>query len=240
MEGNMDSNLLNFMDRLKKELGGNLKSFVVYGSAATGELYRKSDYNTLIVTDEIELKDLDKISRPIKDWVKKGNPVPMIFTDHSLLRSEDVFPMEFLDIKENNITLFGENYFRKMKVPEENLRIETERELKSALLKLMRAYVMTAGKPGDMKRVMRESISGVVSIFRGVLRLYKIRVPQKKLDVVGAMPLSMKLNKRIFSDILSLKQGKDAVKDARAVFYEYIEELERVIDAVDKKPKKRR
>jgi hypothetical protein len=73
-----------------------------------------------------------------------------------------------------------------------------------------------------------------------VLRLNKITVPQKKLDVVEAMPSSMKLNKKIFSDILSLKQGKDVIKDARGVFHEYIEEIERVINAVDKKSKKRR
>jgi predicted nucleotidyltransferase len=231
----VDSNLMNFMDRLKAALGKNLKSFVVYGSAATGELYKKSDYNTLIVTDEMDLKELDKISRPIREWVKKGNPVPLIFTDHSLKRSEDVFPMEFLDIKENSLTLFGENYFKNMKIPLQNLRLETERELKSALLKLMRSYVVTAGRTHDMKRVMRESISGVIAVFKGVLRLYKIKAPAKKMDVIEAMPAAMKLDKMIFSDILLLKQGKDIIKDAPRTFHEYIEGIERVAEIVDKK-----
>ncbi len=231
----MDQNLMNFMDKIRKALGDNLKSFVVYGSAATGELYKKSNYNILIVTDEIDLKELDKISGPIKAWTGRGNPVPMIFTGHSLERSEDVFPLEFLDIKENNITLFGENMFKKMKVSMKNVRIETERELKSALLHLMRAYVMTGGRAGDMKKVMRDSISGIIAVFRGVLRLYGIKVPAKKMDIIAAMPHSMKLKKRIFSGILLLKSGKDVIKDAGPVFYEYIEEIERVIEIVDKK-----
>jgi predicted nucleotidyltransferase len=230
----MDSNLMNFMDKIKAALGQNLKSFVVYGSAATGELYKRSDYNTLIITDEIDLKELDKISRFIRQWVKKGNPVPLIFTDHSLVRSEDVFPMEFLDIKENSITLFGENYFKNMKIPVKNLRLETERELKSALLKLMRSYVVTSGRPNDMKRMMRESISGVIAVFKSVLRLYKIKAPAKKMDVIAAMPPAMKLDKRVFSDILLLKQGKDVIKDAPRTFHEYIEGVERVAEKVDK------
>jgi predicted nucleotidyltransferase len=222
------------MDRLKNTLGKNLKSFVVYGSAATGELYKKSDYNTLIITEEIDLKELDKISKFIRQWVKKGNPIPLIFTDHSLVRSGDVFPLEFLDIKENSITLFGENYFKKMKIPVKNLRLETERELKSALLKLMRSYVVTSGRQGGMKRVMRESISGVIAVFKGVLRLYKIKAPAKKMDIIAAMPAAMKLDKKVFSDILLLKQGKDVIRDAPKVFYEYVEGIERVVEKVDK------
>jgi predicted nucleotidyltransferase len=231
----MDQKLMNFMDSIRKALGSNLKSFVVYGSAATGELYKKSDYNTLIVTEEIDLKELDKVSKQIKKWVKKGNPPPMIFTKHSLERSSDVFPLELLDIKENNITLFGENVFKDMEVSPENLRVETERELKSALLRLMRSYIMTGGGRRDMKRVMRESVSGMIAVFKGLLRLYNIKPPQKKMDIIAAMPEEMKINKALFSEILSLKEGKDRIKNARETFYLYIREIERVIDIADKK-----
>lgn len=230
----MDSNLLNFMDSLKNFLGKNLKSFVVYGSAASGDLNKKSDYNTLIVTDEIGLAELDKISGLIRKWTAKGNPVPLIFSDHSLVKSADVFPMEFLDIRENSITLYGKNYFRAMKVPVENLRLETERELKSEFLKLMRAYVLTAGRPSDMKRAMKESIGGIISVFRGVLRLYRIKVPAKKNDVINAMPLKLDIDKKVFSDVLLLKQGKDIISSAAGVFHKYIECVERVSEKVDK------
>lgn len=230
----MDSNLLDFMDSLKKALGKNLKSFVVYGSAAAGDLYKKSDYNTLIVTDEIDLAELDKISPQIRKWVKKGNPIPLIFTDHSLVRSGDVFPMEFMDIKENSITLYGSNYFKKMKVPAGHLRLETERELKSTLLKLIRMYAVTAGRPKDMKRAMRDTVSGVLSVFKAVLRLYRLKVPAKKADVPAAMPKKLKVDAELFGKILMLKQGKDDIKDAPGVFHEYIECIERISEAVDK------
>jgi hypothetical protein len=85
-----------------------------------------------------------------------------------------------------------------------------------------------------MKRVMRESISGVIAVFKGVLRLYKIKAPAKKMDIIAAMPAAMKLDKKVFSDILLLKQGKDVIRDAPKVFYEYVEGIERVVEKVDK------
>ncbi len=229
----MDSRVLEFMESLKEKLGACLESFVIYGSAVTGELYRKSDYNTLIVLSEIRADTLDKISKPVRKWIRSGNPVPLIFTAGSLTSSEDAFPMEFLDIKENSITLWGRNFFRNMKVPLENLRVETERELKSMVINLTRRYVAASGNSGEIKKIMSSTISPALSVFKSVLRLYKIKVPVKKRDAAAALPRSIKADMQVVDAILGLKDGRDRIKDAKAVFEAYFAMIERAAKAVD-------
>ncbi len=233
----MDNRIKKFSDELLQKAGSNLISFIVYGSMATGEQYKKSDYNTLIVLNEIGLKELSAISGVIKKWVKSGNPVPMIFTEETMKMSMDVFPLEFMDIKENHIIIYGRDVIKKLKINTKNLRLEVERELKSAFLRLIRAFLMTEGKPGDLKTLMLNSISGIVALLKGVLRLYKIKPPVKKPDVINAIPQNMKLNKTVFFDILKLKEDIQMFRDKEimSIFSEYLENIEKVIKKIDKK-----
>ena len=215
MEAVMDKKLLKFSEEIKKALGNNLKSFVLYGSAATGEQYKTSDFNTIIILDDINYEGLTAISRAVKKWVKQGNPVPLIFTAASIERSTDVFPLEFTEIKENHHVIYGADLFEKIEVSTSNLRLECERELKSSMLRLSQAYIMTEGNPKNIKKLMRDSISTVTALFKGVIRLYGEKPPAKKPDIIAAMPADLKLNKQLFSDILSLKDGNDIIPGQR-------------------------
>lgn len=233
----MDNRVKKFSDELIQKAGNNLVSLIAYGSLATGEHYKKSDYNMLIVLNEIGLKELTAISVVIKKWVKQGNPVPMIFTEEAIKMSMDVFPLEFIDIKDNHIIFYGRDIFKKLKINTKNLRMEVERELKGGFLRLIRAYLMTEGKTKDLKEVMLNSISGIIALFKGVLRVYKIKPPLKKPDIINAMPESIKLNKTVFFDILKLKEDIQIFNNNEilSIFSEYIENIKKVIKKVDKK-----
>jgi|YelNatPaOPRAMG01_1025707.scaffolds.fasta_scaffold12922_2 predicted nucleotidyltransferase len=233
----MDDKIKKFSEDLQKKAGTNLVSFIVYGSFATGEHYKKSDYNTLIVLNEIGLKELSQISDIIKKWVKAGNPIPMIFTEDTIKMSMDVFPLEFIEIKENHIVVYGKDVFKKLKIVTKNLRLEVERELKGAFLRLIRGYLMTQGKTDEIKQLMLNSISGIISLLKGVLRIYGKKPSAKKSEIINAMPESMKLNKTVFFDILKLKEDVQIFKNSEInfIFSEYIENIEKVINKIDKK-----
>jgi len=233
----MDNRIKKFSDELMQKAGNNLVSLIVYGSLASGEHYKKSDYNTLVVLNEIGLNELTAISGVIKKWAQSGNPIPMIFTEETIKMSMDVFPLEFLDIKENHIIIYGKDIFKKLRINTKNLRLEVERELKGAFLRLVRAYLMTEGKAKDLRELMLNSISGIIALLKGVLRVYKIKPPLKKYEIINAMPQSMKLNKTVFFDILKLKEEVQIFndKEIHSIFSEYIENIEKVINRIDKK-----
>jgi predicted nucleotidyltransferase len=232
----MEKIVTEFVENLKKALGNNLKSFIVYGSAATGEHYVHSDYNTLIVLESNDTAVLKAMTQPVKKWVSMRQPLPMIFTRGDMITSSDVFPMEYLDMKENSVILYGEDILKKMKVGQKNLRLEIERELKSKLIRLRQNYIITGGRPGELKLLLIRSISSFVAILKGILRLYKKKAPSKKHDIIEAAPAQLKLDKQIFFDILAMKDGSKKIDDraAASVFAGYMKELEKLAGLIDR------
>ena len=233
----MDKNVVRFMEQIKKALGDNLKSFIVYGSAATGEVYKYSDYNTLMVMGSIDTATLKMITRPVDAWVKKGQPIPMILTLDSMMASQDVFPLEFLDIKENHVMLFGRDVFKDMKISPKNLRLEIERELKSKLIRLRQSFILTGGNSGKIKRLLIRSISTFAAILKGIIRLYGNSAPAKKSGIFDAAPAALKLDKELFRLILSVKEQRADIKNSEieGVFTRYMGEIDRMADIIDKK-----
>ena len=224
----MDRKLTEFSGKLKDALGADLVSFIVYGSAVTGEFYNHSDFNTIIVLKESGPGQLKAMAGPVKKWVSGGQPVPMIFTRAEISDSDDVFPMEYLDIKENSTVLYGEDVFKKIKPSGRNLRLEIERELRSKLIRLKQNYILTGGRPSDVRNLMIRSVSSFIAILKGILRLNDIKAPAKKKDAVEAAPAELKLNKQLFFDILSMKEGSKEIADGSvdAIFSDYMKELD--------------
>jgi hypothetical protein len=93
----------NFLEELiiqvKAAYGKNLRSLILYGSrAAEQENASHSDYNVLIVLDAVTGSDITALHPFLGLWMRKGNPVPLIFSYEEFLRSADVFPIDYLDM----------------------------------------------------------------------------------------------------------------------------------------------
>ncbi|PKL92705.1 MAG: hypothetical protein CVV21_02815 [Candidatus Goldiibacteriota bacterium HGW-Goldbacteria-1] len=230
----MDKKIEKFIKEVKTALGENLKSFILYGSAASNDSYKTSDINTLIVVKECDTVTLKSLSAPFKKWIKTGNPAPLLFTYDRIKYADDIFPMEFLDIKENHVMLFGDDIFKKMKIRTQHLRLEIEREMKGSILRLRQAYILTGGNSRDVIKLIRGSVSTFVVIFKAILRLYGKKVPAKKWDIIMNMPKNFKLNHSIFADALALKEGRETVADANMFFSTYMAEIEKVNLIIDR------
>jgi len=227
----------NFTADLKDKAGDNLVSFMVYGSAASGDTFRNSDINTMLILKKADPASLRTLSAAIKKWAHKGFACPMIFTEDRVLSSADIFPIEFMDIKDSRKIMAGTDCFRKVNVKKEHLRLEIERELKSNLLRLRKAYVINCKDRKKTRELMRDSLSTFLVIFRAILRLKGRNVPIKKSDLIKSMQTVMKLNTSVFSDILALKEGKNSIKDYEtdSVFSGYMYIIEKFRDLIDKK-----
>src|SRR5437899_9918441 len=91
-ESEMDKDLNELVERLKQAAGSNLKSVVLYGSAASDEFHAKhSDLNVLCVLERLDASELEKLNPPATWWSRKGHPAPLVFTRDELRTSADVF-----------------------------------------------------------------------------------------------------------------------------------------------------
>ena len=122
--------------------GDNLASIVLYGSAAAGDqIELRSDYNLLIALTRITPEDLRLAQPPMREWQRLGHPLPVYFTVEELSDAADVFPIEFHQMANARIVLYGRDPFEFVQLSDQNLRHQTEYELRSKLIQLRRLYI---------------------------------------------------------------------------------------------------
>jgi len=223
-------------DELKNACGANLKSVILYGSAAAGDhTGKRSDYNVLVVAEELGKNELKAFSKTAKAWAKAGNPAPLLFTMERLNKSTDVFPVELLDIKECHQILCGEDVVSDLEISTANLRLQIEHELRGNLIQLSQQYLLSAGNGKEVCNLMVRSLSSFLVLFRASLRLFADSVPQKKFQALEQLNETVPVPVDVFQKVQGLKDGslKPKAVDAEALFEEYIQTIESVTDAVD-------
>ena len=219
---------------LKEICGENLCSVVLYGSAAAGDSVKTSDHNVLVVMRRVEAEDLQALTALCSDWAGNGNHAPLLFARDTLLRSADVFPVEFSDIKQTHKLLYGEDPFAGMEIDPALLRLELERELKSKLIILRENYLVTKGAPAKVDRLMAASVSAFLTLFKAALRLYGETPPAKKLEAVPRLSKHIKFDEEIFAVVWKLKEsGKRPDMASSQVFSRYLTAIQNVTEAVD-------
>src|ERR671932_168694 len=223
---------------LKATHGDNLASVVLYGSAATGDFVQlESDYNILIALDRITPEDLRQAQAPAREWQRLGHPLPVYFTFSELHDAADVFPIEFHQMERARVVLYGRDPFETLRISDENLRHQTEYELRSKLIQLRRLYIPASASAERLRDLMCDSLSSFATLFAPVLLLHVVEPPVLKREVVRATVRLLDLEGAVFERVFELREaGGDATlgeREADELFADYMAQVERVIEAVD-------
>jgi predicted nucleotidyltransferase len=225
--------------QLRSAYGGVLRAVVLYGSAAAGEhIAKRSDYNVLVVVDDIPLDRLSALASVMRAWRDAGNPAPMTFTVREWENSADVFPMEYADILERNKVLFGADPFAGISVDPADLRLQTEREALSVLLRLRRGVLVTGNDPSEQLRLLDASLSSLMIVFRAVLRLHGRTPPQNNAEVVKDVAELTGVDPDPFYDVIHHVRGDRKIhKDrASAILGTYLRGMKAVTAHIDALP----
>ncbi|NCC50417.1 MAG: hypothetical protein EOM20_04290 [Spartobacteria bacterium] len=226
----------DLVKRLETQLGENLKSVILYGSAAGGDhAGAHSDYNVLVVAGQLDVAALRAASGAACAWARAGNPPPMFFTQEGLRQSADVFPIELLDMKEANKVLFGEDVLTDIDVSTDNLRLQLEHELRGKLIHLREHFLLTGARPRKVFTLMIESLSSFLVLSRAALRLFQKEVPVHKIGAVEPLGRHLDVDLEVFRKVDALKRKKLSKHevDAEELFAEYLETIGKLVEAVD-------
>ena len=235
----MQNQFASFIDDLRTTHGNNLVSVILYGSAATGDFVpRRSDYNILIALRKITPRDLRNAHATVREWHKLGHPVPVYFTVSELKNAADVFPIEFHQMEVARKVLYGEDLLKDLRISDVFLRHQIEYELRSKLILLRRQYIPASESVDGLKELMSESLTSFAALFRAVLLLAGDTPPTKKHEVVAAAVEKLGLNGAVFERIFNIREGNYAETldevTANRLFADYMEQIDLVIDAVDR------
>ncbi len=234
----MNEELRAFVDDLKQTHGENLVSVILYGSAAAGDFVPvKSDYNLLVALDHIRPDDLRNAHACVREWSKAGQPIPVYFTVHELQDSADVFPIEFHQMSVTHKVLHGPDVLAGLEVSDSSIRLQTEYELRSKLIQLRRHYIRASTSVDGLKMLMSDSLPSFAALFRAVLIIHGVQPPAKKREIVALTAQHLKIDGVPFEKIFNIRKNNFTEKldevSANALFADYLEQIEKVIDAVD-------
>jgi predicted nucleotidyltransferase len=224
---------------LKATHGDNLASVVLYGSAASGDFVQlESDYNLLIALHRITPEDLRLAQPPMREWQRLGHPLPVYFTLSELSDAADVFPIEFRQMERARVVLYGRDPFDSLLLSDANLRHQAEYELRSKLIQLRRLYIPASVSAGRLQDLMSDSLSSFATLFAPVLMLHGEQPPILKREIVHATVRRLGLDAGVFERVFELRESGDGAslgeREAHDLFAAYMEQIERVIGAVDR------
>jgi len=229
--------LKGLVEDLRAAHGANLASIVLYGSAAAGDhIELRSDYNVLIALNRITPEDLRQAQAPMREWQRLGHPLPVYFTVEELSDAADVFPIEFHQMANARVVLYGHDPFEFVKLSDANLRHQAEYELRSKLIQLRRLYIPASVSIQKLCDLMSESLSSFAALFRAVLILHGEEAPISKPDVVRTTARLLHLDPTPFERIFEFRASDrlpSSEIEVNDLFGAYVFQIEQVVEAVD-------
>ncbi len=225
------------VEKLKQAAGANLHSVVLFGSAASGHYQPKhSDLNVLCTLAGLDGPSLEALRPVLEWWTSKGNPHVLVFTMDELRRSADVFAIELLDIKARHKVLYGEDSFAGLQVPMDLHRIELEHELRTKLIRLRQAYIEVSGDSKRLLRLLTDSVTSFLTLFRHALIALGEPPPAHRHEVLDRLADRLNVDVSPFHAVLDIREEKRRPKDLdlTSVGRAYLASVQRIADEVDR------
>jgi hypothetical protein len=234
----MEKLLNELVERLKAAAGSNLRSVVLYGSAMSSEYHpRHSDVNVLAVLANLDAAALDQLAPVAGWWQMKGHPGPVIFTEQELRQSADMFAIEMLDIKTTGRVLWGEEIPRTIDVPMHLHRIQVERELAQALVRLRQHYLVAGGSRRAIRQLLLSSVSTFAVLFRHALLALGEPMARDRRQVIDRLAALLAFDPAPLHALLDIRQErrKPGEIDWESTFAGYLAAVEHVVREVDRR-----
>jgi hypothetical protein len=159
--------------RLIQELFGESgKALTVFGSVLIdGFNVNRDTVRSVLVVERTELPLLRRLADRGARLGKTGVAAPLIMTPDHIRTSLDTFPLELLEIQQQHVTLFGQDYFSELTLDNAHVRLQCERELKRILIAMRQGLLASAGRERLVSVMEKDAADDLARTLRGLLWL---------------------------------------------------------------------
>ncbi|KKZ14005.1 MAG: hypothetical protein TQ37_02530 [Candidatus Synechococcus spongiarum 15L] len=228
--------LRGFLRSIKKQKSLESQASIVYGSAARGEfLQGYSNINVLIVLEYITQPALQQWSGIHKQWAREKIIAPLFLTHSDLQQFSDVFPLEFLDIKEYHVLLEGRDPFPELHVDATHLFRQCRQETHANLLRVRQCYVEGWAKVEAIQTLLPLSLTALLPCLRGLYRLLDRPSNMKSPEVLDELNATLDVDPSVFLEVWRLKRGLSTPgkHELPKLLERYLAGLGQLVDRID-------
>jgi hypothetical protein len=160
----------------------------------------------------------------------------MMFTSAEWKSSADVFPMEYADILERHNVLFGDDPTTGISVASSDLRLQVEQQALGKLLHLRRGAMAAGDDSGEQIKLLEVSLSAIMVVFRGVVRLHGEVPPQDYSQLSAIVGAKAGFDPGAFQRAVTHVRGTQKVKkeEVQSVLAGYMAGMERLVSYLDR------
>jgi predicted nucleotidyltransferase len=238
--GKVEAKLTNLVERMKAAFSRELKSAILYGSAAMDDWHEhSSDLNVLCVLNQVTARELAQSEPVFRWWREQGNPPPLLMSDQEVRTSTDCFPMEFHDMQAHRRVLYGDDVIAGLTIDRSFYRAQVEHELRAKQIRLRQKAAELLIRPAELMKLLTGSISTFCVLGRHALLLSGRDPHWKKREILVALTAALNHPFLGASAILSIRAAGKTLPDQNpvSIFEQYLDEtdaLVRFVDALDR------
>ncbi len=229
--------LENFCKKFLENSTSCVESIILYGSAVGIDFVGgKSNINILIIVKNFTFDNFKPTLSLFEQYSKKDAIIPLVFTSDEIKNSADVFPIEFFDIKENHVLLWGNDLFMDLEIKHDNLRLQCEQELKGKIIKLRQIYLESGKHKENIEYIITSTFSSFIPVFKNLIRLKNKIPPKNKEEIIKVLSVESGIDVEILLAILYDIKGDKKIgsEDAMEFFEKYLSILSKLADIIDK------
>jgi len=225
---------------LMTDLGDNLLSLCVVGSALTEDFHpKRSDINTVLVVQRRSQQLLRTLAGYGRKMGKMKIRAPLLMTTEYIEQSLDVFGVELLDFQFNHVVVYGRDPFGELTLQKENVRLQCERQLKAALIRLRQGYIQVLGKPKYVTNLLMECVKELSVLLRALLWLSEIERDHQVLPNLKKAAQQFRFDRKVITHLmeLQLQHSRPPADQIEFLFenvYQAIDHIARCVDQLGK------
>jgi predicted nucleotidyltransferase len=133
--------LTDFVEKARDIVGPDLRSVVLYGSAAEGRLRPTSDLNLILMLDRFDPAAMDRLRETLRLGQAAARLAVMFLLTSEVPAAMEAFAAKFADILRRRRVLFGDDPFAGLLIPRAAEIARLRQVLLNLALRLRAAYV---------------------------------------------------------------------------------------------------
>jgi predicted nucleotidyltransferase len=161
----------DFVSSAKVSLSTNLKSVVLYGSAAEGRLRATSDVNLVLVLEKFDVSQVNDLREKIRAAHAAIQLNIMFLLASEIPLATEAFAVKFADILSRHQVLFGEDFFNSLVLPREVTLQRLRQVILNLNLRLRERYAMVSLREEQLATVIAETAGPVRACAATILSL---------------------------------------------------------------------
>lgn len=236
-------NLLENLNKLAESVQGELKdrlvAFYLFGSVIISEDFHPgiSDINTFIVFgDNAENEDIKIVKQIYKKFKNIPLAIPLMLKEKEIKDSSDVFPIEFIEIREHNRLLRGKDVLLNLKITRENIRHQCETEIRAKIIGL-RKMLFGIEDIRKNQEILYKSLTSTIVLLKQVLRLKDVTIPETRAGIIDVLEQTFDKKLVGIKNLYQLREKREKLSttNLERLMKSYLEELEFFSEIINEK-----